>query len=79
MKGVSEDAFRVFLTKRPCSANILVSECKKLEVAQQNRLEQHRFGRLTNAIPAKVQAPHSTASVDFRSAICEARREKLRF
>lgn len=66
MKGVSEDTFRVLLTKEPSSVKAFVSECKKLDVAQQDRLEQLRFGRLPNVVLATAQAPCSTTIMDFQ-------------
>lgn len=48
-------------------------------MAQHNRLEQLRFGRLPNMVPATAQAPYSTAGMNFRSASREVLREDFPF
>lgn len=46
-------------------------------MAQQNHPEQLRFSSLPSVVPATVQAPYSTATMDFRSAIRKALSEEV--
>lgn len=50
MKRVSDYAFQLHFTKEPCSAKTFVLECKKMKVAQRNRLQQLCVRRRPNAV-----------------------------